>query len=73
MAVRHIYEDEAFLGQLTKKKETAPPDAIDEDASSFIQAMLSENLNHARHVENERLTYCTVATALFGAAAAFIG
>jgi len=60
MTAKHLHEDETFL---------ATVEALPED---FILVMLSENLNHARHVENERLSYCATATALFGITSAFI-
>lgn len=60
MTAKHLHEDETFLATVA---------ALPED---FILVMLSENLNHARHVENERLSYCATATALFGITSAFI-
>lgn len=39
----------------------------------FLQSCMSENLNHARHVENERLTFNTVFLALVAGVLAFCG
>ncbi len=39
----------------------------------FLQSCMSENLNHARHVENERLTFNTVFLALVAGVLAFGG
>lgn len=39
--------------------------ALSQD-SDFVVELFEQNLEHARHVENERLTYCACFTALIG-------
>ncbi len=42
-----------------------------EATNEFLSEMLEQNLEHARHIENERLTYCTCITALVAGYLAF--
>ena len=37
---------------------------LSEEQISFLQNCMNENLNHARHVENERLTFNSILLAL---------
>lgn len=45
---------------------------LDDGQISFLTTCFSENLNHARHVENERLTFNTMFMALAGCVLAFV-
>lgn len=57
-------------GALWKRLEDKEltPEQID-----FLQNCMDENLNHARHVENERLTFNSIFLALIAGALAFAG
>lgn len=46
---------------------------IDPSKMQFVLAMMQENLQHARHVEMEKISYSTLHTALTIAAVVFIG
>ncbi len=41
-------------------------------SDEFLWELLKENLNHARHVENERITFVTLFTALVGGSFAIL-
>lgn len=45
---------------------------IDKEKAKFIERCMSENLNHARHVENERITFNSVFMAMTAGAMAFL-
>lgn len=50
-----------------KDKELEPkPQPLENPSEDFISSMIRENLNHARHVENERLTFTSIFTAITG-------
>lgn len=54
------------------KRKTTPVCPPGSDArKDFLITMFSENLSHARHIEIERLTYCTCITALVAGVLAF--
>lgn len=46
---------------------------LNQEQMAFISQCLSENLEHARHVENERLTFNSIFLALAAGALAFAG
>jgi len=63
----YLWQDEVIFANLAKKCEADDKDERRE-ALDFVRVMMQENLSHARHVENERLTYFGFATASCAAA-----
>ena len=45
---------------------------LDQDQIAFLQACMEQNLEHARHVENERLTFNSIFMALVAGVLAFV-
>lgn len=67
----YLSQDEAIFADLAKKCE-ADDEEERKAALDFVRVMMQENLSHARHVENERLTYLGFATASYAAALALM-
>ena len=65
---KYMWDDE----QYTLCKDGIVSKGIDSDKYHFVLSMLQENLQHARHVENERITYHAFFAALAVGALAFI-
>lgn len=64
------FNDYLFEHSLWKRYEGRE---LTEEQADFITACMSENLEHARHVENERLTFNSIFLALVAGAMALSG
>ncbi len=64
------FNDYLFEHSLWKRYEGRE---LTEEQAEFITACMSENLEHARHVENERLTFNSIFLALVAGAMALSG
>lgn len=56
---------------MEKKKQISDLEGIDEKQAAFIMNFINQNLMHARHVENERLTFNSIYMAMIGGILAF--
>lgn len=65
-----ILEQETYDHSLWKRLKS---EELNENQLNFISQCMTENLEHARHVENERLTFNSIFLALAAGALAFAG
>ena len=66
---KYFWKDKSFTTAFEYEFKSK---CADDKRLEFVSQMLSENLNHARHIESERLTYCTCITALIAGYLAFL-
>ena len=66
--IKYMWDDPHY----SLRKNSRRGNSIDQNKFNFVLAMLQENLQHVRHVENERITYHGFFAAMVAGALALI-